>query len=180
MRKLSLADLQRHSIESFKDVPKLPLVVVLDNIRSMHNVGTFFRTGDAFAIEHLYLCGITAQPPHPEIHKTALGATEAVTWSHENDITVVLKKLKTEGYLILAIEQTDSSTFLQDYTFDVTKKYAIIFGNEISGVQSSTLEHCDTAIEIPQFGTKHSFNVSVTFGIVLWDFVRRRLIAEIK
>lgn len=173
MKKLSLTDLQRQSIEEFKSAEKMPIVVILDNIRSLHNVGTFFRTGDAFSISHLYLCGFTGKPPHKDIHKTALGATESVAWSHHESTVELIQQLKKEGYTILGIEQTSASIMLQEYPVQPDKKYALIFGNEISGVQQESLEHCDHAIEIPQFGTKHSFNVSVTSGIVLWEFVRK-------
>ncbi|MFN8416689.1 MAG: RNA methyltransferase [Cytophagaceae bacterium] len=173
MKKLSLTDLQRQSVEEFKSAEKMPIVVILDNIRSLHNVGTFFRTGDAFSITHLYLCGFTGTPPHKDIHKTALGATESVAWSHHVSTVDLIQQLKKEGYTILGIEQTSASIMLQDYPVQADKKYALIFGNEISGVQQESLEHSDNAIEIPQFGTKHSFNVSVTSGIVLWEFVRK-------
>jgi 23S rRNA (guanosine2251-2'-O)-methyltransferase len=174
MKKLSLQELNRISIESFKEVHKNPIVVVLDNIRSMHNVGTFFRTGDAFAIEKLILVGITAQPPHREIQKTALGATESVSWEYMPNATNTLQAYKEAGYKIYAIEQTNQSILLQNFNVQTSDRLVVIFGNEVSGVSDELLPLCDGAIEIPQFGTKHSFNVSVTSGIVLWELIRQR------
>ncbi len=169
MKKLSTEELNRLSTDEFKNTDKSPFVVVLDNIRSMNNVGSVFRTSDAFLAKAIYLCGITAQPPHNEIHKTALGATESVDWKYFEDTHEAIKSLKEEGYIIAAIEQTQSSTFLNDFKLDSSKKYAFILGHEVKGVQQSVIDQCDMTIEIPQFGTKHSFNISVTTGIVLWE-----------
>lgn len=165
--------LNRTSIESFKSQEKMPLVIVLDNVRSMHNVGSAFRTADAFAIEQLVLCGITATPPHREIEKTALGATQSVEWSHFKDNIQAIQHLKQQGYKIYAIEQVAGSTMLQDFVASGQEKYALVFGNEVHGVDESILSLIDGCIEIPQFGTKHSFNVSVTIGIVLWDLISK-------
>ena len=173
MQKLSMEELNRPDVDSFKNQTKIPLVIVLDNVRSMHNVGSAFRTADGFAIEKIILCGITGTPPHREIEKTALGATQSVCWSHVEDTQTALAQLKAEGYQLIAIEQAAQSTFLQEYTVDPAAKYALIFGNEVHGVDESIMQQVDSCIEIPQFGTKHSFNVSVTIGIVLWDFVRK-------
>lgn len=173
MQKLSMEELNRPDVDSFKNQTKIPLVIVLDNVRSMHNVGSAFRTADGFAIEKIILCGITGTPPHREIEKTALGATQSVSWSHVEDTQTALAQLKAEGYQLIAIEQAAQSTFLQEYTVDPAAKYALIFGNEVHGVDESIMQQVDSCIEIPQFGTKHSFNVSVTIGIVLWDFVRK-------
>lgn len=170
MQKLKLDELNRLSVSEFKDSTKTALTVVLDNVRSLHNVGSVFRTCDAFAVEQLYLCGITGQPPHREIEKTALGATESVHWKHEADVVAAIRELKAAGYTILAIEQVSNSVSLVDFKPEATKPYAIVFGNEVNGVSETILPLCDACIEIPQFGTKHSFNVSVTAGIVLWDF----------
>lgn len=170
MRKLKLEELGRSGIEEFKNKEKLPVTVLLDSVRSMHNVGSVFRTSDAFAIEKLFLCGITGQPPHREIEKTALGATQSVQWKHFNDIREAVKELKISGYQIIAIEQAENSSKLNEYQPDKDKKYALIFGNEVDGVSDEAMELADDCIEIPQFGTKHSFNIVVTAGIVLWDF----------
>lgn len=175
MRKLTMDELNRASIDEFKESTKHPVVVVLDNIRSMHNVGAAFRTSDAFKIEQLVLCGITARPPHREIHKTALGATDTVAWVHEENTVDAVKKLKNAGYQIVIVEQTTDSIFLQDFPFDAQTKYAFVFGNEAFGVSDETLPFGDKSLEIPQFGTKHSLNISVSLGVVLWDYVRRRL-----
>ncbi|HCN83556.1 MAG TPA: RNA methyltransferase, partial [Sphingobacteriaceae bacterium] len=147
----------------------LPVTVILDSVRSMHNVGSVFRTSDAFAIEQLFLCGITSQPPHREIEKTALGATQSVQWKHFTDIREAISELKNDGYQIIAIEQAENSTKLNEFQPDPSKKYALIFGNEVDGVSEEAMEMADDCIEIPQFGTKHSFNIVVTAGIVLWD-----------
>ena len=166
-------DLNRLSVEEFKNIKKTSIIVVLDNVRSLHNVGSFFRTGDAFQIEKIYLCGITGTPPNREIHKTALGATESIEWEYAKSALAFLPQLKAEGYAILSIEQTDKSVPLQEFTIDKAGKYVLIFGNEVYGVSEEVIQCCDQAIEIPQFGTKHSFNVSVTGGIVLWEFFRK-------
>lgn len=170
MRKLQLDELNRLNIEEFQKSEKLKAVVVLDNIRSMNNVGSAFRTADGLAIEKLVLCGITATPPHKEIHKTALGAQDSMSWEKHENTSKALIKLKEEGYILIALEQTDESTELQNFKYDSNNKYAFIFGNEVFGIEDEALEICDHCIEIPQFGTKHSFNVSVTMGMTLWDF----------
>ncbi|PTT04212.1 RNA methyltransferase [Pedobacter sp. HMWF019] len=170
MEKLKLDDLNRVSVEEFKEQDKLPVAVVLDNVRSMHNVGSVFRTGDGFAIEKLVLCGITACPPHREIEKTALGATLSVDWVHFEKTTEAINSLRSDGYTITAIEQAKNSTMLNTFTPDPKKKYALIFGNEVDGVSDEVMSIIDQCIEIPQFGTKHSFNIVVSAGIVLWDF----------
>lgn len=164
-----MEELNRLSPEEFKHLQKINIIIVLDNIRSMHNVGSVFRTSDAFAIEKLILCGITARPPHRDIEKSALGATESVTWEYQENTLEAINKLKKEGYTILSIEQAEHSRSLEEYTFSKDKKYVIIFGNEVDGVNQEVINHSDACIEIPQFGTKHSFNVSVTAGIVMWQ-----------
>jgi 23S rRNA (guanosine2251-2'-O)-methyltransferase len=175
MKKLSMDELNRISPEEFRNQEKFPLVIVLDNIRSMMNIGSVFRTADAFGLEGIYLCGITATPPNREIHKTALGATESVLWKHFEKTTDAIKQLKNSGYIVIAIEQTDSSISLADFKPEKDKKYAVVFGNEVKGVEDEVLSICDTCIEIPQFGTKHSLNVSVTAGIVIWDFFNKEI-----
>jgi len=164
--------MNRLTVEEFKDEKKTPLVVVLDNVRSLHNVGSVFRTADAFLVEAVYLCGITSTPPHAEIHKTALGAENTVDWKHFEDTHVALAELKAQGYTVFAIEQAEGSTLLPDLKLDATKKYAVILGNEVKGVQQSVVDACAGCIEIPQFGTKHSLNVSVTGGIIIWEFFK--------
>lgn len=170
MRKLKTDELRRVGIEDFKKQDKLPLVLILDNVRSMHNIGSIFRTSDGFAIEKIYLCGITAQPPHREIEKTALGATQSVEWLYSESVTEAIKKLKAAGYTLIAVEQAENSVMLTNYHPQKTEKYALIFGNEVNGVSDEAMKLIDTCIEIPQFGTKHSFNIVVSAGIVLWDF----------
>ncbi|AZB31315.1 RNA methyltransferase [Chryseobacterium balustinum] len=172
VNKLKLEELNRIDVETFKKVEKIPLVVVLDNIRSMHNVGATFRTADAFLIQKIILCGITPQPPHREIHKAALGATESVDWSYENDINVTINDLKSQGFEVVGIEQTTNSTMITDFKIDNTKKYAVILGNEVEGISDEALQNIDSFIEIPQLGTKHSLNVSVCGGIVMWEFAK--------
>lgn len=173
MRKLNITELKRISTEEFKKSVKLPLVVVLDEVRSLHNVGSVFRTSDAFRVESIYLCGITATPPHPEIHKTALGAEDSVSWIYYKDTCDAVNQLKAEGYTVLSIEQVEGSTMLQDVELEENKKYAIVFGNEVKGVKQEVVDMCDGCIEIPQFGTKHSLNISVTAGMVIWEFAKR-------
>lgn len=168
MKKLSMDELNRISAEEFKNQEKFPLVLVLDNIRSMMNIGSVFRTADAFKLEGIYLCGITAKPPHREIHKTALGATESVDWKYFDNNSDAIKDLKQKGFTILALEQTDKSIDLLSFKPEKNKKYAVVCGNEVKGVEDNILKLCDKIIEIPQFGTKHSLNVSVTAGIVVW------------
>ena len=170
MRKLKLDELNRPSISEFKGRDKLPVVVVMDNVRSMHNVGSIFRTGDGFAVEQIVLCGITSQPPHREIEKTALGATQSVNWIYETDTLTAVNKLREQGYIIVAVEQAESSEMLNKFEPEPDKKYALIFGNEVNGVSDDVMEAIDHCIEIPQFGTKHSFNIVISAGIVLWDF----------
>lgn len=173
MRKLKITELNRLSIEEFKGAEKLPLVVVLDNVRSLHNIGSVFRTSDAFRIAYIYLCGITAVPPHPEMHKTALGAELTVDWKYFGSTVDGVNELKDQGYLVMAIEQAEGSTMLENVELDPNKKYAIVMGNEVKGVQQEVVDMCDDCIEIPQYGTKHSLNVSVTAGIVIWDFFKK-------
>ncbi len=172
VHKLKLEELNRIDVETFKKTEKIPLIVVLDNIRSMHNVGATFRTADAFLVEKIILCGITPQPPHREIHKAALGATESVDWVHEKDINTAISDLKSQGFEIIGIEQTSNSMMITDFTIDKTKKYALILGNEVDGISDEALENIDTFLEIPQLGTKHSLNVSVCGGIVMWEFTK--------
>lgn len=170
MKKLKLDDLNRVSVEDFKNQEKLPVVVVLDNLRSMHNVGSVFRTADGFSIEKIFLCGITAQPPHREIEKTALGATQSIEWVYKETTVEAVQQLKKDGYKIIAIEQAQNSTMLHDFRPDLNQKFALIFGNEVNGVSEEVMATIDECIEIPQFGTKHSFNIVISAGIVLWDF----------
>ncbi|MCD0490032.1 RNA methyltransferase [Pedobacter sp. MC2016-14] len=170
MQKLKLDELNRVSVEEFKQQEKLPLVVILDNVRSMHNVGSVFRTSDGFSIEKIYLCGITAQPPHREIEKTALGATQSIEWLYVENTVDAVTQLRNEGYRILAIEQAKDSNMLHTFVPDPSQKYALIFGNEVNGVSDEVMAVIDECIEIPQFGTKHSFNIVISAGIVLWDF----------
>ncbi|MDY3529929.1 TrmH family RNA methyltransferase [Riemerella anatipestifer] len=171
-KKLKLEELGRIDIETFKKTSKTPLVVVLDNIRSMHNVGALFRTADAFLIEKIVLCGITPQPPHREIHKAALGATESVDWVYQKDISEAIKELKTQGYNIIGVEQTTDSISLSDFEINPNQKYALVLGNEVEGLSDEALSLYDSFIEIPQLGTKHSLNVSVCGGIVIWSFFK--------
>lgn len=173
MRKLKVTEMNRLTPEEFKESRKLPLVVVLDHIRSLNNVGSVFRTSDAFRVESIYLCGITACPPNAEIHKTALGAEETVDWKYFNDTLEAVENLKKDGYTVYAIEQVEGSVMLDKLLLDKDKKYAIVMGNEVKGVQQSVVDKCDMCIEIPQYGTKHSLNVSVTTGIVIWEFFNK-------
>lgn len=173
MRKLENRELDRKSIEDFKASQKTPLILILDDIRSLHNIGSVFRTADAFLIEKIYLCGITATPPNKEIHKTALGATETVTWEHAENVLEVITKLKKENIQIFAIEQVENAIFLQNFKIKANTKYALVFGNEVFGVAQEAVALCDGAIEIPQLGTKHSLNISVSAGIVVWDLFQK-------
>ncbi len=173
MKKLKNEELDRLTVEAFKKEKKQPVVLVLDNVRSMNNVGSAFRTADAFLTEKIYLCGITAQPPHRDIHKTALGATDSVAWEHRQDVVALLQELKEDGYTIICIEQADESVPLQDFMAYKDTKYCLVFGNEVVGVSDEAVNMSDTCLEIPQFGTKHSLNISVSIGIVLWDFFRK-------
>lgn len=172
-KKLKLWELGRVSTEEFKTQDKFPIVLVLDNIRSLNNIGTFFRTGDAFNVRKIYLCGITAQPPHRDIQKTALGATESVEWSHHLSTVDLIQELKANGFRVVVLEQTEKTTMLQSLEWSSSQPLALVFGNEVDGVQQEVIDVCDEVVEIPQFGTKHSFNVSVSAGIVLWELVRR-------
>ena len=173
MKKLSNDELNRINIEEFKSTDKSPFVVVLDNIRSLNNVGSVFRSSDAFLVNSIYLCGITAQPPHKDIHKTALGATDSVEWKYFEHTLDAITNLKELGYKIISIEQADDSIFLQDFKLKTDEKYALILGHEVKGVAQEVIDASDYVVEIPQFGTKHSFNISVTTGIVLWELFRK-------
>lgn len=185
MRKLKITEMGRMSLEQFHEAEKMPLVVVLDGVRSLYNVGSVFRTGDAFRIAGVVLCGITATPPNAEIHKTALGAEDSVAWRHFEDTMEAVRWLREEGYTLLAVEQCEGSTMLQDFSPklykpekknpEAYKKYAVILGNEVKGVQQQVVDACDGCLEIPQFGTKHSMNVSVTAGIVIWHFAYKAM-----
>lgn len=173
MRKLENSELDRKSIEDFKKSDKTPLIIVLDDIRSLHNIGSVFRTSDAFLVEKIILCGITATPPNKEIHKTALGATETVAWEHHENVLEVIENLKKENVITMAIEQVESAVFLQDFKVKQNQKYALVFGNEVYGVAQEAVAICDGCIEIPQLGTKHSLNIAVSAGIVVWDLFQK-------
>ena len=170
MKKKLVTEMGRIGREEFAASDKLPLTVVVDNVRSLHNVGSVFRTSDAFRVERVMLCGITATPPHAEIHKTALGAEDVVTWSYHSDTLEAVQELKSEGYGVYAIEQVQGSIALQDFRTEPGNRDAVVLGNEVKGVQQQVVDACDGSIEIPQFGTKHSLNVSVTAGMVIWEF----------
>ncbi len=172
-RKLKITELNRISAEEFKKANKLPLVVILDNVRSLHNIGSVFRTSDAFRVECIYLCGITATPPHPEMHKTALGAEFTVDWKYVNNAVEAVDNLRQEGYVVFSVEQAENSIMLEDMRLEQGKRYAVVLGNEVKGVQQEVIDHSDGCIEIPQYGTKHSLNVSVTAGIVIWDLFKQ-------
>lgn len=174
MKKLRTIEMQRLTVEEFREAKKLPLVVVLDDVRSMYNVGSVFRTGDAFRIERVCLCGITSTPPSTEIHKTALGAEDSVAWQYYPSALEAIESLKADGYEVLSIEQAHGSTMLQDFVPLSDKKYAVVFGNEVKGVHQEVVDASDGCLEIPQFGTKHSLNVSVTAGIVIWHFFTKK------
>ncbi len=173
IRKLSTNELNRKSLEEFKTSNKTPIIVVLDNVRSLNNIGSIFRTADAFLIEAIYLCGICATPPHKEIHKTALGAEDSVQWKYFTDTAEAISLLKEKEYILIAIEQTENSVSLEKFPIDHNKNYALVFGNEVKGIQQEIINSCGRSVEIPQFGTKHSFNVSVSAGIVLWEWYRK-------
>jgi tRNA G18 (ribose-2'-O)-methylase SpoU len=173
MRKLDNQELDRLDIQSFKMHPKNPLLLILDDVRSLNNVGSAFRTADAFLLEQIYLCGITGQPPHREINKTALGSTESVTWKYAEDVVKVASELNQQGYKILIVEQTDSSKMLMDFLPNPEDKYALVFGNEVFGVNQDLLPIADDCLEIPQYGTKHSLNISVSIGIVVWSMLEK-------
>ncbi|GJQ06292.1 RNA methyltransferase [Capnocytophaga cynodegmi] len=173
MRKLANSELQRLEIEEFKKATKTPLIVILDNVRSLNNIGSVFRTCDAFLIEKIFLCGITATPPNKEIHKTALGATESVDWEYVESTISVVERLKSEGIRVISVEQTEKSIMLNDFQPNSATKYAVIFGNEVKGVEQEVVSASDGVIEIPQYGTKHSLNISVSAGIVIWDLWKK-------
>ncbi len=175
MRKLLNEELDRLSVEAFKKVEKTPFMLVMDNVRSLHNIGSLFRTADAFRLEGIYLCGITATPPHREIHKTALGATESVQWEYREETTDAISELKEKGYMILSIEQAEGAVLLDQVQLSDNQKYALVFGHEIRGVDQDVVDLSDQCIEIPQYGTKHSLNISVAAGIVIWELFRRRV-----
>ncbi|MDR2131627.1 MAG: RNA methyltransferase [Odoribacteraceae bacterium] len=170
-RKLQNDELHRLSLDEYKSVEKLPVVILLDNVRSQHNIGSAFRTSDAFRVEKIYLCGITATPPHREIHKTALGAEESVAWEYAEATVDVVRELKARGYIIVAVEQAEGSRSLEDATLRPGQKYAFVFGNEVRGVEQEVVALSDYCLEVPQFGTKHSLNISVTVGIILWHLL---------
>jgi len=169
MRKLKNSELNRLSVDEFKSSPKTSLIIILDNIRSLNNIGSVFRTSDAFLIEKIYLCGITAKPPHKDIHRTALGATDTVTWEHREDTLALVKELQENNVKVASIEQAENAIMLNDFTPEKGNTYALIFGNEVKGVQQEVVSASDYVIEIPQFGTKHSLNISVSAGVVIWD-----------
>lgn len=169
MRKLRMSELKRLTVEEFRETDKSPFIIVLDNIRSLNNIGSVFRTADCLRAEAVYLCGITATPPHKDIHKTALGATESVPWKYFRETAGAIKDLRSHGYHIISLEQVEGSTPLQDFQPEKSSKYAFVFGHEVKGVEQAVIDVSDTCLEIPQFGTKHSFNISVSVGIVLWD-----------
>ena len=175
MRKLKITDLHRLTVEEFHKVKKLPLIVVLDDIRSMHNIGSVFRTSDAFLVDKIYLCGITATPPNAEIHKTALGAEDTVEWKYFESTIDAVNELHKDGFTVISIEQVEGSTMLDKVKLDSDKKYAVIMGNEVKGVKQEVVNICDGCIEIPQYGTKHSLNVSVTTGIILWELASKMM-----
>jgi tRNA G18 (ribose-2'-O)-methylase SpoU len=173
MRKLHTDELNRISVEEFKNTKKNPFVLLLDNVRSMHNVGSAFRTADAFIAEKIYLCGITGTPPHREITKTALGSTESVAWEYVNESSIVIEQLRNQGYTIVAVEQVEHSTLLPMFHVKKDEKYCFIFGNEVFGVDEKLVATADICLEIPQYGTKHSLNIAVSIGIIVWDYVAK-------
>lgn len=177
-RKLNIEELNRISVDEFKAKEKTPLIIVLDNVRSLHNVGAVFRTSDAFLVEAVYLCGITSTPPNAEIHKTALGAEDTVDWKYFEHTEDALLELKKKNYVRCAVEQAEGSTMLPNLTVDRDRKYAVILGNEVKGVQQKVIDESDLCIELPQYGTKHSLNVSVTAGIVIWEFAMKLRMAD--
>ncbi|MBK8809056.1 MAG: TrmH family RNA methyltransferase [Bacteroidales bacterium] len=173
MRKLKNSELNRHSFETYKTVSKLPYAIVLDNVRSANNIGSVFRTSDAFLVDKVILCGISCTPPNTDIHKTALGSEDAVEWHYQADCFEAVKQLKEQGYLVYAIEQVEGSISLENFSIDATQKYAFVFGNEVKGVAQNVVDICTGSIEIPQFGTKHSLNISVSMGVVIWDIFKK-------
>lgn len=172
-RKRSLAELNRLPVDAYRQIDKFPYCLILDNVRSLNNVGSVFRTADAFRAETLYLCGITGQPPHRDITKTALGATESVTWTYHPDILILLRELRQQGWIVAAVEQAEGSVLLSDFQPESGQRYAFILGNEVHGVNEEVVREADLTLEIPQFGTKHSLNIAVTAGIICWDFLRK-------
>ena len=173
MKKKTVIELHRIGVDEFRSAEKIPLIVVLDDVRSLNNIGSVFRTSDAFLVEHIYLCGITATPPSPEIHKTALGAEDSVEWSHEPDVLALVRRLKSEGVTVCAVEQVHQSVMLDHFHAEPSRRYAIVLGNEVKGVAQSVVDEADVCIEIPQHGTKHSLNISISAGIVIWDFFKQ-------
>ena len=173
MKKKTVIELHRIGVDEFRSAEKIPLIVVLDDVRSLNNIGSVFRTSDAFLVEHIYLCGITATPPSPEIHKTALGAEDSVEWSHEPDVLALVRRLKSEGVTVCAVEQVHHSGMLDHFHAEPSRRYAIVLGNEVKGVAQSVVDEADVCIEIPQHGTKHSLNISISAGIVIWDFFKQ-------
>ncbi|MGN0231668.1 MAG: RNA methyltransferase [Muribaculaceae bacterium] len=173
MKKKTVIELHRIGVDEFRSAEKIPLIVVLDDVRSLNNIGSVFRTCDAFLVEHIYLCGITATPPSPEIHKTALGAEDSVEWSHETDVLALVRRLKSEGVTVCAVEQVHNSVMLDHFYAAPAQRYAIVLGNEVKGVAQSVVDEADVCIEIPQHGTKHSLNISISAGIVIWDFFKQ-------
>jgi tRNA G18 (ribose-2'-O)-methylase SpoU len=173
MRKLQNSELDRLSVSDFKEADKTPIIIILDDIRSLHNIGSVFRTADSFLLEKIYLCGITAVPPNKEIHKTALGATDTVSWEYKNSVTEIISVLKEQEVTVFAIEQVENAVFLNDFNPIKNKKYALVFGNEVFGVSQDAIALCEGTIEIPQLGTKHSLNISVSAGIVVWDIFQK-------
>jgi tRNA G18 (ribose-2'-O)-methylase SpoU len=173
MRKLANSELDRKNIEEFKKAEKTPIIIVLDDIRSLHNIGSVFRTSDAFLVEKIYLCGITATPPNKEIHKTALGATDTVAWEYQKNVLETIQSLKNNNVKVMAIEQVEHAVFLNNFQPNPNEKIALVFGNEIKGVAQEAVELCDGVIEIPQLGTKHSLNIAVSAGIVVWDLFQK-------
>ena len=173
MRKLKNSELNRKTVAAFKEVPKTPLILILDDVRSLNNIGSVFRTADAFLIEKIHLCGITATPPHKDIHKTALGATESVDWEYHKEAAEVVKQLKDKKIIVYAIEQAEGALSLENFKITPNEKYAFVLGNEVKGVYQNVVNHCNGIIEIPQEGTKHSLNISVASGVVLWDFYQK-------
>lgn len=172
-RKLALDELNRLSVDAFKDALKFPYCLILDDVRSLNNVGSVFRTADAFRAEILYLCGITGTPPHRDITKTALGATESVRWGHVADVVALIGELQAEGWIVVAVEQAEGSTLLNNFQPTPARRYAFVLGNEVSGVQNEVVQRSDLVLEIPQFGTKHSLNIAVTAGVICWDFIQK-------
>jgi len=175
MRKLKNSELDRLSVDAFKDAKKTPIIIILDNIRSLNNIGSVFRTSDAFLIEKIYLCGITAIPPHKDIHKTALGSTDTVDWEYIENTKDIVERLQYENVKVCAVEQADNATMLNNFNVESSTRYALVFGNEVKGVAQGVVNICDFVIEIPQFGTKHSLNISVSCGVLIWDVFNKLL-----